>query len=125
MERRDISKTHSIMLGFDLVPANRASFSFPALTYYGERVADRTAYITLFPVQQTMRANLCVYRGMDDPWLKQFRDAPREMLAALMPGLEKIIGAFDVAGVVYNPLRDAWGKSRDVDVNYMCVARAS
>src|SRR2546430_13326619 len=35
-------------------------------------------YITLFPVQQTMRANLCVYRGMDDPWLKQFRDAPRE-----------------------------------------------
>ena len=66
----------------------------------GERVADRTAYITLFPVQQTMRANLCVYRDMDDPWLKHFRDAPRETLAALMPELEKIIGAFDVAGAV-------------------------
>src|SRR5689334_4981086 len=33
MERRDISKTHSIMLGFDLAPAG-APFSFPALTYY-------------------------------------------------------------------------------------------
>src|SRR4051812_7773699 len=40
MTRHDISKTHSIMLGFDLVPAGRTAFSFPALTYYGERVAD-------------------------------------------------------------------------------------
>jgi 2-polyprenyl-6-methoxyphenol hydroxylase-like FAD-dependent oxidoreductase len=100
MARHDISKTHSIMLGFDLVPAGGASFSFPALTYYGERAADRAAYITLFPIQQTMRANLSVYRPMDDPWLKQFRDAPRETLAALMPGLAKITGAYDVAGFV-------------------------
>jgi len=100
MERRDISKTHSIMLGFDLVPAERASFPFPALTYYAERPADRTAYITLFPIGQTMRANLCVYREMDDPWLRQFRDAPRETLMALMPGLAKITGAFEVSGAV-------------------------
>src|SRR4029077_11048928 len=100
MARHDISKTHSIMLGFDLVPAGRMAFSFPALTYYGERVADRAAYVTLFPVGQAMRANLCVYRDMDDPWLKQFRDAPRETLAALMPGLAKITGAYDVSGAV-------------------------
>jgi 2-polyprenyl-6-hydroxyphenyl methylase/3-demethylubiquinone-9 3-methyltransferase len=30
---------------------------------------------------------------------------------------------FDMAGVVYNPLRDTWSQSRDVNVNYMCVAR--
>jgi len=100
MERRDISKTHSIMPGFDLVPAERASFPFPALTYYAERPADRTAYITLFPIGQTMRANLCVYREMDDPWLRQFRDAPRQTLMALMPGLAKITGAFEVSGAV-------------------------
>jgi 2-polyprenyl-6-methoxyphenol hydroxylase-like FAD-dependent oxidoreductase len=100
MARHDISKTHSIMLGFDLVPADRASFSFPALTYYGERSQDRAAYITLFPIGSTMRANLSVYRDMDDPWLRQFREAPRETLAALMPGLAKITGAFDVAGFV-------------------------
>jgi 2-polyprenyl-6-methoxyphenol hydroxylase-like FAD-dependent oxidoreductase len=100
MERRDISKTHSIMLGFDLVPKDRASFSFPALSYYGERPSDCAAYITLFPIGQTMRANLCVYRDMDDPWLRQFREAPRETLMALMPGLTKITGAFDVAGFI-------------------------
>jgi 2-polyprenyl-6-methoxyphenol hydroxylase-like FAD-dependent oxidoreductase len=99
MQRRDLSKTHSIMLGFDLAPVDR-SFAFPALTYYGERPADRTAYITLFPIAETMRANLCVYRGMDDPWLKQFRDAPRETLMALMPGLAKITGDFSIPGAV-------------------------
>jgi 2-polyprenyl-6-methoxyphenol hydroxylase-like FAD-dependent oxidoreductase len=100
MARQDVSKTHSIMLGFDLVPAGRASFSFPALTYYGDRPADRTAYITLFPIGATMRANLCVYRDMDDPWLRAFRQHPRDTLMALMPGLEKITGAFDVPGTV-------------------------
>jgi 2-polyprenyl-6-methoxyphenol hydroxylase-like FAD-dependent oxidoreductase len=99
MERRDVSKTHSIMLGFDLVPAGR-SFSFPALTYYGEHPRDRTAYVTLFPVGATMRANLCVYREMDDPWLKHFREAPREELMALMPGLARITGSYDVPGRV-------------------------
>jgi 2-polyprenyl-6-methoxyphenol hydroxylase-like FAD-dependent oxidoreductase len=100
MERREISKTHSIMLGFDLVPAG-PSFPFPALTYYGEHPSDRTAYITLFPVGASMRANLCVYRDMDDPWLKQFREAPRETLHALMPGLATITGAYDVRGRVH------------------------
>jgi 2-polyprenyl-6-methoxyphenol hydroxylase-like FAD-dependent oxidoreductase len=100
MQRRDISKTHSMMLGFDFVPAG-ASFPFPALTYYGEHPSDRTAYVTLFPVGAAMRANLCVYRELDDPWLKQFRDAPRDTLQALMPGLAKITGAYDVPGRVH------------------------
>jgi 2-polyprenyl-6-methoxyphenol hydroxylase-like FAD-dependent oxidoreductase len=100
MERIDISKTHSVMLGFDLVPKDRAGFAFPALTYYGEDPADRAAYITLFPIGSRMRANLCVYRDMEDPWLRAFRAAPRDTLMALMPGLERIIGAYDVPDAV-------------------------
>jgi 2-polyprenyl-6-methoxyphenol hydroxylase-like FAD-dependent oxidoreductase len=101
MTREIISRTHSIMLGFDLAPAGRASFSFPALSYYGERVQDRAAYLTLFPVGAAMRANLSVYRDMDDLWLREFRKHPRETLRRLMPGLEKIIGAYDVTGTVH------------------------
>jgi len=100
MEKREISKTHSIMLGFDLAPAGRASFAFPALTYYGEHPSDRAAYVTLFPVREKMRANLCVYRDMDDPWLRAFRAGPRDTLMALMPELAPIIGAFEVPGPV-------------------------
>jgi 2-polyprenyl-6-methoxyphenol hydroxylase-like FAD-dependent oxidoreductase len=100
LSRRDISKCHSIMLCFDLVPAGRPAFPFPAMTYYGETPSDRTAYITLFPIGQAMRANLCVYRGMDDPWLREFRESPRATLEAIMPGLAKIAGAYDVAGAL-------------------------
>jgi len=100
MEKREISKTHSIMLGFDLEPAGRASFAFPALTYYGEHPSDRAAYVTLFPIGQTMRANLCVYRDMDDPWLRAFRENPRDTLMTLMPGLASITGAYEIPGPV-------------------------
>jgi 2-polyprenyl-6-methoxyphenol hydroxylase-like FAD-dependent oxidoreductase len=100
MERQDLSKCHSMMLGFDLVPAGRPAFGFPGMTYYGEHPRDRTAYITLFPIGDTMRANLSCYRGMDDPWLREFRQAPRDTLKTLMPGLEKIVGDYDVAGAI-------------------------
>ena len=70
MERRDISKTHSIMLGFDLVPGGARAFRFRRSPITASIRRDRTAYITLFPIGATMRANLCVYRDMDDPWLQ-------------------------------------------------------
>src|ERR1043166_2983150 len=88
------------MLGFDLEPVGGPRFEFPAMTYYAEQPTDRTAYITLFPIGTAMRANLCVYRDMDDPWLRAFRAAPAETLRALMPNLAAITGEFAVRGVI-------------------------
>ncbi len=48
---------HSVTIGFDISPVGRPSFDFRALSYYTERVGDRTAYLTLFPIGATMRAN--------------------------------------------------------------------
>ncbi len=45
---------------------------------------------------------------------------PNELEEAMRGGGVEM---FDIAGVVFNPLRDRWGQSRDVDVNYMCVGR--
>jgi 2-polyprenyl-6-methoxyphenol hydroxylase-like FAD-dependent oxidoreductase len=100
MARKDLSPCHSIMLGFDLVPVGRVGFDFPALTYYAERAGDRTAYITLFPIGGAMRANLCIYREVDDPWLRRFREAPQQTLFALMPGLKRFTGECEVSGAV-------------------------
>jgi 2-polyprenyl-6-methoxyphenol hydroxylase-like FAD-dependent oxidoreductase len=100
MGREDLSKCHSVMLGFDLVPVGRDHFAFRALTYYAERASDRAAFITLFPVGTAMRANLAVYRNMDDPWLRQFRQSPHETLLSLMPGLKQFTGECDVPGPV-------------------------
>jgi 2-polyprenyl-6-hydroxyphenyl methylase / 3-demethylubiquinone-9 3-methyltransferase len=56
-------------------------------------------------------------RGTHD-WRKFVR--PSELAAGLRPhGLEFA----ELTGVSYNPLMDKWSLSRDLDVNYMAVAR--
>src|SRR4051812_3062010 len=100
IERRVISECHSITLGFDVTPSGRARFDFPALTYYPERSRDRMAYLSLFPIAGAMRANLMVYRAIEDLWLRQLRQAPEQALAALMPGLDRIVGKFQIAGQI-------------------------
>ena len=95
-----ISPGHSISIGFDIQPADRAGFPFSSLTYFTERAADRMAYISLFPIGDTMRANMFGYRDLHDPWLKQFRDQPRETLNALWPKLHEMMGDFTVTGFV-------------------------
>jgi 2-polyprenyl-6-methoxyphenol hydroxylase-like FAD-dependent oxidoreductase len=47
-----------------------------------------------------MRANLFVYRGMDDPWLREFRLAPVKTLNAALPRLAYITGAFAIPGEI-------------------------
>ena len=69
IERQILSASHSISIGFDMVPVGRPAFEFPALTYFSERASERVAYVTLFPIGSRMRANLFVYREVDDPWL--------------------------------------------------------
>ncbi|MEA2831514.1 MAG: hypothetical protein QOF22_2262 [Bradyrhizobium sp.] len=98
--RQIVSACHSITIGFDIVPADRAAFAFPALTYFSERSSDRIPYVTLFPVESRMRANLFVYRQMDDPWLAQMRRAPEQTLNASLPRLRRIIGDFKIANDV-------------------------
>ena len=100
MVREDVSKCHSITVAFDLKPLGRSSFEFGALTYYPERTADRLAYLTLFPVGQTMRANLMVYRDINDPWLREIRQQPEPAILSILPGLRKLIGLTQVLGPV-------------------------
>jgi 2-polyprenyl-6-methoxyphenol hydroxylase-like FAD-dependent oxidoreductase len=98
--REVVSECHSTSVGFDVAPAGRPAFDFSALTYYAERTGDRTALLTLFPIGATMRANLFTYRDKQDPWLREMRARPIETLHALMPGLHRVTGDFDVTGDV-------------------------
>ncbi|WGR91625.1 FAD-dependent monooxygenase [Bradyrhizobium sp. ISRA443] len=96
MQRRVISSCHSITLGFNIAPVGRASFEFPALTYWPGRPGQRMAYLSVFPIGDKMRANLMVYRDMTDPWLRDFRQAPEATMMAVMPGLHRMMGDFKV-----------------------------
>jgi 2-polyprenyl-6-methoxyphenol hydroxylase-like FAD-dependent oxidoreductase len=95
--RELLSACHSISIGFNLAPVGRRSFDFRALTYFPERVADRMAYLTLFPIGHIMRANLFVYRDMQDPWLRQMKTAPRE-------ALRELTGEIEVSDVKIRPV---------------------
>jgi 2-polyprenyl-6-methoxyphenol hydroxylase-like FAD-dependent oxidoreductase len=100
IERQVISVSHSISIGFDMVPVGRPAFEFAALTYFSERVKERVAYVTLFPIGNRMRANLFVYREVDDPWLREMRHRPVETMNAALPRLRRITGEYGVAGDV-------------------------
>jgi 2-polyprenyl-6-methoxyphenol hydroxylase-like FAD-dependent oxidoreductase len=100
IEREIVSAGHSVSIGFDVKPMERPAFPFSSLTYFAERPADRMAYITLFPIGATMRANLFGYRDLQDPWLRQFREAPKETLLAMWPRLSRLMGDFTVSGFV-------------------------
>jgi 2-polyprenyl-6-methoxyphenol hydroxylase-like FAD-dependent oxidoreductase len=58
------------------------------------------AYLSVFPIDGAMRANLMVYRDMTDPWLPEFRKAPEAAMRALMPGLGRMMGAFKVVSPI-------------------------
>ncbi|MEN3347033.1 MAG: hypothetical protein V7632_668 [Bradyrhizobium sp.] len=100
IERLITSFCHSISIGFDLVPVGRPAFPFAAMTYFSERPSDLIPYITLFPVENRMRANLFTYRPADDLWLRAIRRDPVETLNAALPRLQRITGEFDIAGDV-------------------------
>jgi 2-polyprenyl-6-methoxyphenol hydroxylase-like FAD-dependent oxidoreductase len=98
--RQVISQCHSVTLGFDVEPAGRSAFAFPALTYWPKRARERMAYLSLFPISGKMRGNLMVYRDITDPWFQQFKQAPEAALRAMMPGLARMTGGFKVSGPV-------------------------
>lgn len=100
IERTVISACHSITVGFNIVPAGRERFEFPALTYFTESSAAQMAYLTLFPVRDMMRANLMVYRDMTDPWLQRMRHTPEAALDEIMPNLRRLSGDFRVEAPV-------------------------
>jgi 2-polyprenyl-6-methoxyphenol hydroxylase-like FAD-dependent oxidoreductase len=102
--REVVSPCHSISIGFDVAPVGRAAFDFRALTYYPESAGVRMAYFTLFPIGSIMRANLFVYRDMNDPWLREMRRAGPEALFALMSGLRKLTGDIEVLDVKIRPV---------------------
>ena len=95
LERVTRRENHSLAIGFDLeVDAPAADC---ALTYYGERVADRIGYLTLFPIAERLRANLFVYRLPGEGWSRAFRADPEAALSEHLPGLRPMLPRFRVA----------------------------
>lgn len=87
---------HSVSVGFDIAPAGRPRFEFPALTYYSDYSSCLFAFLSLFPIDRAMRGNLFVYRPADDPWLERVEISPEQALRDIMPGLARLTGDFTI-----------------------------
>ena len=99
VERIEESKAHSLTMGFDLAISPQ-EFGLQSLTFYGRRIADRIAFLTIFRIGERLRANMFVYRTVADPWVRAFRENPQQMLLDLMPEIAQRCGNFAVASEV-------------------------
>lgn len=111
IRRTMLSEHHSLTFGFDVQTALRRT-----LVYYGERPADRMDYLTTFPIDDAVRANLFCYLDPGDPWVKQFKRDPKRTLLGVMPSLPRTIGDFEITGKVQvrpNSIQRADGWQRE------------
>lgn len=95
IKRTMLSEHHSLTFGFDLQAASRDIF-----VCYGERAGDKMDYLTVFPIGDAMRANLFCYVDPSDPWVKLFKQDPKQALLGVMPSLTEAIGPFEVVSKV-------------------------
>jgi 2-polyprenyl-6-methoxyphenol hydroxylase-like FAD-dependent oxidoreductase len=106
LRRNTIQKQQCVGIGFDMVPANGHPFPFQAVTYYPTTGAHGIDYLTLFKIRHTTRANLFLFRPINDSWIKEFHHQPRLLLQRAFPKLSQVIGDYRVAGKVVSSCVD-------------------
>jgi 2-polyprenyl-6-methoxyphenol hydroxylase-like FAD-dependent oxidoreductase len=104
IERRIVSRCHTMAIGFDLRPIHRSSFGYKALTYYPEKASDGVAYMSIFPVGETLRVNMFTYWQTRDERLNSLREEPEKTLIQLWPKLESVTGAFVAENLRIRPI---------------------
>lgn len=99
VEYENVSVKHSTTIGFDIRSSKCTAADSSVLVYYGNSLHDGIDYLTIFPCKDILRGNLFLYRDPHDPWIRQFRQAPRETLLEAMPALADELGEFTVEQV--------------------------
>ena len=100
LSQRVIRKEQSAAFGFTIVREDGRPFWFESVTYFPNGCATRIAYLTLFLIEDSMRANLFVFRSLSEDWVRHFVREPREELQRSLPKLAQLIGDFRVVGKV-------------------------
>ncbi len=114
-ERRTVSRDHALVYGFNTA-CSYAVFAGEQLIWNAEAGGDGVAYLTLFPLGTTIRANLFTYWPKGSAAAEAFIADPSGTLARLMPGLTKTFGRIEAVSSlqqrpidiveISNPVRD-------------------
>lgn len=100
MRKRMYKSELSVAFGFDIAQPGRQPFPFDAVTYYPDGYSGQVAYLTLFRIGTTMRANLFTFWPLNGDLTRRFIRQAGTELTRLFPKLTRVIGAFDVVGRV-------------------------
>jgi 2-polyprenyl-6-methoxyphenol hydroxylase-like FAD-dependent oxidoreductase len=111
-----VRESHSLTFGFDINLATPQAFADTVLVSYGERQSDCIDYITIFSIDDKLRANLFSYGDYRDALVKSLMSRPTQTLRAMLPTLEQTVGGLEVTGAVrlyVNHLRVATDNRRE------------
>lgn len=100
LAREMLKEDLSMVFGFMLKRADGEPFAFDAVTYRPQSTADKVGYLTLFRMGQCMRGNLFTYWPARDSTSLDMRREPVAVLKRVLPGLDDVIGQYDVTGKV-------------------------
>jgi 2-polyprenyl-6-methoxyphenol hydroxylase-like FAD-dependent oxidoreductase len=106
MTRNVISAAHSLAFGFDIKPGRPEMFRDIVQVAYGEGGAGSIDYVTAFPLDRTLRANLFAFPDKQDPFVRAVMQRPAETLRESMPGMFRLWGGMEVTSRVEMRVND-------------------
>ena len=100
LSRQVINDPHSMAFGFSLRQVTAKGYPSEALTIFGDRVESGVDALSLFPIRETLRANLFTYWHPRDTRVRDLLSQPVAALERLLPGLSNLSGQLAPAGKV-------------------------
>ena len=104
LKRTWIQKHQSIAVAWTFAARDSAGFSVDAVTYALNDTRTGTDYLSMFPMENMLRANLFAFPAEDSSWVQRLVRDPNAELPRLIPQLERAIGDYRVTGKVETSL---------------------
>lgn len=95
-----IEKPQSAAFAFTLARPTGEPFPFDAVTYTERSTETGIDYVSFFPIEQTLRANLFAYPAADRSWFQRFARNWERELPRILPKLTRAIGDHRITGRV-------------------------
>jgi len=100
IQQKMIRAEQSWAAGFNIARKDGRPFEFDSITYYPQGSQGRLAFLTLFLIGQTMRANLFTYWSNTSQQARDLIRNPIESLEQALPGLTDFVGGYEVTSRV-------------------------
>jgi 2-polyprenyl-6-methoxyphenol hydroxylase-like FAD-dependent oxidoreductase len=92
INRRIVSRTHSMAFGFTVARLDGKAFEFNDLVYRADHTDTRIGFISFFRIGSAMRANMFVYWDGAETNVHDFLADPVVTLDRLLPAVTKLTG---------------------------------